>query len=264
MAKRTIRGQGFSLYGLQAEISQAVDLLAEALDRQGVAVNTDALLLQIQGVVKSVGDGVPVPVDNYGYMHASEESTPYSVAGDLLAIAYEQFKGGDKRTSIKTLIAAMGYEDFSDITTGILAMNATSSEQDNKSEDDTDESEDEDLNDEDIEDDDENEDEDLTDDDIDDLLEDSDNNIEADDEVKEDENDEEEEENKTEEPKDEKPEPAKQEKPNDKKPMTEEKPITASVNQKAISNKLSMSGDRIGRSKGLEYLNSVVKHKRVA
>lgn len=254
MAKRGTRGQGFSLYGLQTEISQAVDLLTEALERQGVAVNPDALLLRFQNVINDVGNGVSAlepTAPSYSYLQASDnEEIPYSVAGDLLAIAYEKFKIGDKKEAVKNVISAMSYDDFGDITTGLLAMNAKSSEI-TASDEDTDESDD--FEDEDEDNDDEDEDnDDLDDDDIDALLEEDENEetTASDDDEDDKSDDDDEDKNKDKDKK-----PTEEVKPAPKKsPMSEETPITASLAQRCISNKLSMNGDAAGRGKGKEFL----------
>lgn len=124
MAPRRIKtGQGFSLFDLKDVISDVTETLAAALNKQGVDVSTDQLFLQLQNLVQSVGSSNGYVDSGYGGVLSASDKVPYSVAGDLLVIAYENYKNGDRKEALKNMLAAMSEDDFSAIANGIFLMN---------------------------------------------------------------------------------------------------------------------------------------------
>jgi len=275
MKRRTTKGQGFSLYDLSDSIAQAVEILNDALEGQGVTVQKDNLFLQLQAVVKSVGDSSAYGNSAYPMM-ASDERAPYSVAGDFLAIAHQEFEAGNKKEAVTAFLEAAASEDFSEIANGLLEMNKRSEIQRSltaSENSDDDEDEDEDGTTENENDDSEtDEDDDLSEEEIDELIENSENTNNKDSTV---------------EAEDSNPNPPAKPKPTETKTVetgteggeTDEdkddneeenktkapmggtsSEVTASLNTKILANKLSLDGSSQGRKAALDFMR---KHPRV-
>lgn len=258
-------GKGFSLFDLTDTITDVTDTLANALSKQGVEVNHDDLLLQIQSVVRGVGQPTPM-YSGVPFTASDDPVAPYSIAGDLIASAYENFNAGRKKTAISQMLEAMAFPDFNDIVMGLTLMNSQHSPNEirasieNELKDDEDEDENGDEEDEDLEEGSDDTELDEDDENDDDLLEDEDDDEDdykknkslANDDDKDGPKPESDEEDEGEE--EEKPEPNK-----NKLPMqgTSSQLEAADANVRAISNKLSLTGDPNSRSKAKAFLKEV-------
>lgn len=268
MAPRRLKvGQGFSLFDLKDVISDVTDTLGDALTKQGVDVSKDNLFLQLQNLVQNVGTSNGYS-DSYGGVLSASDKVPYSIAGDMMVIAYEHFKNGEEKLATKNILAAMGSEDFEAIANGILLMNkkgdltiqADESSENEETEDsdddltDDDDTDDTDADSDDADTDEDADDEDLEDSDIDDAV--SDNETTA--------SDEDEDEDEVQKEDSDKPVTDKTDNEDEpKKPEVEKKPtpmgktsseLTASHTSKVLANKLSLDGSALNRAKAKDFL----------
>jgi hypothetical protein len=278
MASRRLKttGQGFSLFDLKDVISDVTDTISDALDKQGVTVAKDQLFLRMQALVQDVANFSNYPDNGYlGNMTASDD-IPYSVAGDMVVIAYEHFKNNDKTDAIKMLLSAMDSDDFSAIANGLFLMNKKHENKliaDDDTED-TDDTADTDSDEEDAD----SDNTDVADDDVEDDETDNDDDSEDTDDTDTDDisdeeienlvnghtstaNDDEANEGKNEEDKDETEGDVKDKDKEVKN--TEEKPkpmgrtsseLTASHTSKVLANKLSSDGSAISRARARDFI----------
>ena len=268
MAPRRLKtGQGFSLFDLQDVLANITDTLVTALNKQGVDVNKDSTFLRLQGLVQDLNSSSAY---DYNQAMVASDKIPYSVAGDMVVIAYEHFRNGDKTEAVKNILAAMNSDDFGAIANGLLLMNKKSEnnlladdsddteDSDTDDTDDTDEDLDEDDSD-DTDDSDVEDDDDLDDNDIEKLI--NDHETVANDDTDEDDSDTDNSDNTD--ATEDKVEDTK-EKPKDTKEVKNEvknvpmgktsSTITASHTAKVLANRMSLDGGAINRSKARDFL----------
>jgi hypothetical protein len=172
MAPRNRRrtGEGFSLVDLQPTLTTAVSTIADELSSQGVDIDTNSLLMGVQGLVNQL------VMNNPGALMASDDESkpPYNLGADLLAMGYNNYHADNKREAIKHFFMACATSDTESLVEAFLQMNnkADLSKRLVAADDDTDDGDTEG---------DEDSDEEMTDEEIDDLIKQGEDNPDDDD-----------------------------------------------------------------------------------
>lgn len=127
--KKVVEPQKFRFSAMRETALTCADALYKAIAKQNPNVDQDALEYDLRSLIIKHGLGETatvapeVPEEALASMKA-----PYSLAGDILVIAYASAKEGKWRSAFQSFAEAMDAEDAEELFDGIATMNLNTEE----------------------------------------------------------------------------------------------------------------------------------------
>lgn len=108
---------------LKLAITQAALAIVASLKETGIKADQDSVENGINAVVDFVSDGKKI--------EASEgkiPTTPYVIAADLIAVAYEDIRSGNVKSGLENFLAACKQPDMATLCSAFVSLNTVASE----------------------------------------------------------------------------------------------------------------------------------------
>jgi hypothetical protein len=113
----------FSIAKMRDVVAECADIMATAIAEQYPNIDADALESDLRDLAKRHGTGQTEVTPSE--THATVDDKPqYSLAGDMLVLAYDAAMRGDWQSAFRSFATAVESDDMADLVGGIEGMNS--------------------------------------------------------------------------------------------------------------------------------------------
>lgn len=108
---------------LKLAITQAALAIVASLKETGIKTDPESVENGINAVVDFVSDGKKIEASE-----GKVPTTPYVIAADLIAVAYEDIRNGNKKSGLENFLAACKQPDMATLCSAFVSLNTVASE----------------------------------------------------------------------------------------------------------------------------------------